>query len=37
MTIREFNLLKKKIIDKVQSTLPDVEKLTISAVSDDEG
>lgn len=36
MTIRDFNIIKKKIIDKIRSTFPDVEKLTISAVSEDE-
>ena len=31
LTIRDFNIIKKKIIKKIQSTFPEVEKLTITA------
>jgi divalent metal cation (Fe/Co/Zn/Cd) transporter len=36
MTVREFNSVKRKIIKNVQSQLPDVEKLTITAIEEDE-
>lgn len=36
MTVREFNQIKKRIKKKVQSQFPDVERLTITALEQDE-
>jgi cation diffusion facilitator family transporter len=36
MTVREFNQIKKKIISKVQSQLPDIKNLTITVHEKDE-
>jgi cation diffusion facilitator family transporter len=35
MTMREFNVLKQKILHKVQAQFPDVERLTITAMTQD--
>jgi len=36
MTIKQFKIIKKKIISKVQSQLPDIKSLTITVHEDDE-
>ena len=36
MTIKEFKIVKKKIISKVQSQLPDIKNLTITVHEEDE-
>lgn len=36
MTLREFNSIKNKIINKIQSQFPDVERLTISSFTNDD-
>ena len=34
MKIKEFNLLKKKIIKKIKDIFPEIERLTITAITD---
>jgi len=36
MKVREFNMIKNKIIEKVQQHFPDVEKLTITAMTQED-
>ena len=36
MTVREFNAIKQKIIKKVQARFPDVERLTVTAMTQEE-
>lgn len=36
MTVREFNAIKQKLIKKVQAKFPDVERLTVTAMTQEE-
>jgi len=35
MTIKEFNSLKKKIINKIRNIFPEIDRITISALTKD--